>query len=164
MAVFWVAAPCSLVDVTRRFRGTCCLQQQGNRETFTRLHGATIQKAAIFKNPVRTSKKTQCVSITKINYLILFKEIIPVYSENHTKPIVGKRHPYWMLNRWHIQWSLHFKVLKHIQITLSCPSVNIRYNTYTNFYNWFQVRATIQINIATRQFQNYDVQYVNEKI
>jgi hypothetical protein len=25
MAVFWVVAPCSLVEVYRRFRGTCCL-------------------------------------------------------------------------------------------------------------------------------------------
>jgi hypothetical protein len=25
MAVFWGAAPCSLVEVYRRFRGTCCL-------------------------------------------------------------------------------------------------------------------------------------------
>jgi hypothetical protein len=39
------------------------------------------------KNSGRTSKKTQHVSITKINYLMLFKEIIAVYSENHMKPI-----------------------------------------------------------------------------
>jgi hypothetical protein len=30
MAVFWVVAPCSLVDVYRRFRGTCCLHHQGD--------------------------------------------------------------------------------------------------------------------------------------
>jgi hypothetical protein len=41
----------------------------------------------IFKNSVHTAKKTQHVSITKINWLMLFKEIIPVYSENHTNPI-----------------------------------------------------------------------------
>jgi hypothetical protein len=28
MAVFWVVAPCSLVEVYRRFRGTCCLHHQ----------------------------------------------------------------------------------------------------------------------------------------
>jgi hypothetical protein len=33
------------------------------------------------------SSKTQHVSITKINWLILFKEIIAVYYENHTKHI-----------------------------------------------------------------------------
>jgi hypothetical protein len=27
MAVFWVVAPCRLVEVTRRFRGGCCLRQ-----------------------------------------------------------------------------------------------------------------------------------------
>jgi hypothetical protein len=38
----------------------------------------------IFKNPVLTAKKTQRVSIRKINRLILFKGIIAVYSGDHT--------------------------------------------------------------------------------
>jgi hypothetical protein len=29
MAVFWVVAPCSLVEVYQRFRGNCCLHHQG---------------------------------------------------------------------------------------------------------------------------------------
>jgi hypothetical protein len=41
----------------------------------------------IFKNFVPTSKKTHRVCITKINWLMLFREIIAVYSENHTEPI-----------------------------------------------------------------------------
>jgi hypothetical protein len=41
----------------------------------------------IFKNSVPTSKKTQRVSITNISRLTLLKEIIGVYSENHTKPL-----------------------------------------------------------------------------
>jgi hypothetical protein len=41
----------------------------------------------IFKNSVRTAKKTQHFTITKINWLTLFLEIIAVCSENHTKPI-----------------------------------------------------------------------------
>jgi hypothetical protein len=40
----------------------------------------------IFKNLVRTAKKTQHFTIKKINWLTLFKEIIAVYSKNHTKP------------------------------------------------------------------------------
>jgi hypothetical protein len=43
----------------------------------------------IFKNSVRTAKKTQHFTITKINSLMLFREIIAVYSENNKKP-VGK--------------------------------------------------------------------------
>jgi hypothetical protein len=39
------------------------------------------------KNSVRTAKKTQHFTITNINWLTLFKEIIVVYSENHTKNI-----------------------------------------------------------------------------
>jgi hypothetical protein len=30
MAVFWVVAPCSLVEVYRHFRGACCLHHQGD--------------------------------------------------------------------------------------------------------------------------------------
>jgi hypothetical protein len=41
----------------------------------------------IFKNSVRTAKKTPHFTITKINWLTLFKEIIAVYGENHTKRI-----------------------------------------------------------------------------
>jgi hypothetical protein len=41
----------------------------------------------IFNSPVRTAKKTQHFTITKINLLTLFKKIIPVYTENHTKDI-----------------------------------------------------------------------------
>jgi hypothetical protein len=31
MAVFWVVAPCSLVEVYRRFRGACCLHHEGSQ-------------------------------------------------------------------------------------------------------------------------------------
>jgi hypothetical protein len=39
----------------------------------------------LFKNPVRTSKRTSHFTITKINWLTLFKEMIAVYTEDHTK-------------------------------------------------------------------------------
>jgi hypothetical protein len=41
----------------------------------------------ILKHLVPTSKKTQHFSITKINWLKQFKEIVAIYSENHIKPI-----------------------------------------------------------------------------
>jgi hypothetical protein len=54
MAVFWVVAPCSLVEVYQRFRGPCCLHHQ------PRLHGITTQKTAIFVlTAVRTSNPTK---------------------------------------------------------------------------------------------------------
>jgi hypothetical protein len=31
MAVFWVVAPCRLVEVYQCFRGACCLHHQGDR-------------------------------------------------------------------------------------------------------------------------------------
>jgi hypothetical protein len=54
MAVFWVVAPCSLVEVYQRFRGPCCLHHQGY-EWFI----ATTQNTAIFiLTAVRTSNPT----------------------------------------------------------------------------------------------------------
>jgi hypothetical protein len=44
----------------------------------------------IFKNSVRTAKKTLHFTITKINWLTLFKEIIAVCNENHTRYINTK--------------------------------------------------------------------------
>jgi hypothetical protein len=44
----------------------------------------------LFKNSGRTSKRTPHFTITKTNWLVLFKEIIAVYSENHAKPINTK--------------------------------------------------------------------------
>jgi hypothetical protein len=41
----------------------------------------------LFKNPVRTSKKTLHFTITKINWVTLFKKIVTVYTQNHTKNI-----------------------------------------------------------------------------
>jgi hypothetical protein len=64
----------------------------------------------LFKNPVRTSKRTQHFTITKINWLTLFKEIIAVYSENHTQPINIKYKSYLMLKRLvHIATILLYK-------------------------------------------------------
>jgi hypothetical protein len=41
----------------------------------------------LFKDSVRTSKRTQHFTITKINWLIPFKGIIAVYTENYMDPI-----------------------------------------------------------------------------
>jgi hypothetical protein len=55
--------------------------------TITKINWLTVFK---FKNPVRTSKRTPHFTITKINWLTLLKEIIVVCSENHAKPINTK--------------------------------------------------------------------------
>jgi hypothetical protein len=45
MAVFWDVAPCSLVDIDRRFRGDYCFHYQGDEAL--RLHGTTSLKTAV---------------------------------------------------------------------------------------------------------------------
>jgi hypothetical protein len=44
----------------------------------------------MFKNSVRTLKRTPHFTIAKINWLMPFKEIIAVYGEKNTKPINKK--------------------------------------------------------------------------
>jgi hypothetical protein len=44
----------------------------------------------MYKNSVCTSKKTQYFTIAQINWLMLFKEVIPDYAENHMEPINTK--------------------------------------------------------------------------
>jgi hypothetical protein len=63
IAVFWVVAPCILVEVYKRFRGSCCpiirAMALMMEAASTRLHGATTQKAAIFVlTAVRISNPT----------------------------------------------------------------------------------------------------------
>jgi hypothetical protein len=57
----------------------------------------------LFKNSVRTSKRTPHFTITKINWLTLFKEIIAVYIQNHAEPINTK------LSGWYIYLPSGFK-------------------------------------------------------
>jgi hypothetical protein len=56
-----------------------------DRPSFNPLNPYIVQ--ILVNNSVRTSKKTPHFTITKINWLTLFKEIIAVYTENHTEPI-----------------------------------------------------------------------------
>jgi hypothetical protein len=42
MAVFWFVAPCSLVEIYRRFRGACCLQHQGDDRQKTAIFTLTV--------------------------------------------------------------------------------------------------------------------------
>jgi hypothetical protein len=39
----------------------------------------------MFKNPVRTSKKTQHFTIAKVSWVMLFNEIISFCTENYTE-------------------------------------------------------------------------------
>jgi hypothetical protein len=67
----------------------------------------------LFKNSVRTSKRTPHFTITKINWLMLFEEIIAVYNENHAKPIHTKCSITDCKSRWFIYLPLGLKVLSH---------------------------------------------------
>jgi hypothetical protein len=72
MAIFWVVAPCGLVDIYRRFRGACCLYHQsegrpdygGSRHFWKvgrgdRLTDYKVQHATFILAPVITSNLAQ---------------------------------------------------------------------------------------------------------
>jgi hypothetical protein len=52
----------------------------------------------MFKNSVRAAKKTQHFTITKINWLMLFEEIIPVFTEPY-ETNKYKMQRYWLLQQ-----------------------------------------------------------------
>ena len=66
------------------------------KETFAVLRAIKIHKyeytvwaerRIVYKDPVRTAQETHSVSVIKTSQLMLYKEIIAVYSQIHTKHI-----------------------------------------------------------------------------
>jgi hypothetical protein len=51
-AVFWVVAPCRLVEVYWRFRGACCLLYQGDEGVFTRAYHWSVTWASYIQMAV----------------------------------------------------------------------------------------------------------------
>jgi hypothetical protein len=73
----------------------------------------------LFKNSVRTSKRTPHFTIRKINWLTLFKEIIAVYIEKHKKLMNTKCRITNYESRLDIYLPLFFKGLKQIGHTVT---------------------------------------------
>jgi hypothetical protein len=63
MAVFWVVAPCSLVEVYQRFRGPCCLHHQGDRPDGRQYNPEDSH--------LRTHRRENLKSYLKINFLLI---------------------------------------------------------------------------------------------
>jgi hypothetical protein len=55
---------------------------------------------AIFKYSVRASKRTPHFAITKINWLMMFEEVIAVFNENHAEPNNAKCRRSYLLLKW----------------------------------------------------------------
>jgi hypothetical protein len=71
MAVFWVVAPCSLVEVYQRFRGPCCLHHQGDhRPDYTALQPRRQPSSTWFI----FSTITNCLLLKSINLLVFTGE------------------------------------------------------------------------------------------
>jgi hypothetical protein len=66
----------------------------------------TVRSTEFYVNSVRTSQETHYVSARKPNRLMLFREAVAVYCENHTEHIyticVGR-----MLNFNILKWVVH---------------------------------------------------------
>jgi hypothetical protein len=81
MVVLWDVAPCSLVEVYRRFKDDCCLHRLGDEEvplrrwvTSTRQHGATSRQQLC-------SPLTIVISSATINFR--FTDLVRFYGCNH---------------------------------------------------------------------------------
>jgi hypothetical protein len=63
MAVFWVCAPRSLVEIYCHIGGTCCFHHQGDEPDCP---DTTIQKTAIFDNDVFRSTIDEVMAYFKV--------------------------------------------------------------------------------------------------
>jgi hypothetical protein len=61
----------------------------------------------MLKNSVRDSKKTPHFTITNIMWLMMFTEMIAVYTENYSKSI----HTECSCNYWYNIWYIYHKAL-----------------------------------------------------
>jgi hypothetical protein len=57
MAVFWVVAPCSLIEVYQSFKGTCCLHYQGDVEALIAL---IMEAASTSETSANFYQTTRC--------------------------------------------------------------------------------------------------------
>jgi hypothetical protein len=82
MTVFWDVAPCSLVDIDRRFRGTYCLYHQGDElETGSHVSNQFFARGlliALMMEAVSTSK-------TSVNFYQTTRRNNPEDSHLHTR-------------------------------------------------------------------------------
>jgi hypothetical protein len=74
MTVFWVVAPCSLVEVYRRFGGALCLHHQGE-ESYTLLQGfSTRGPLMCFVRPTCGFYNAYCVNLYDDKYFPVIRK------------------------------------------------------------------------------------------
>jgi hypothetical protein len=67
IAVFWIVAPCSLVEVYQRFRGPCCLHHQGDALRTSNL--TKTNQIVVRADSCAATKEVRCCSVTGwLNY------------------------------------------------------------------------------------------------
>jgi hypothetical protein len=72
----------------------------------------------IYKNSVRTSQETHYISVTKINWSILFRRTIALCCENHEKHIHTLRGQYAVCGMfiWNVEFPPIYKALEPRQL------------------------------------------------
>jgi hypothetical protein len=75
----------------------------------------------IFMNSIRVSK-TQHFTVPKINWLIMFGEIIPVYTKNHREPTNKEVTVTDCQSWWYVQFPLRFEELTGSKV--NCTEAN----------------------------------------
>jgi hypothetical protein len=101
MTAFWDIAPCSLVEVDRRFRGAYCLHHQDDelialmiiaplkrRSISTTLHGAIFQKAVYF--PTRRNENLKSHNSNFISFYTQHDSFISESQKTRAQEILEK--------------------------------------------------------------------------
>jgi hypothetical protein len=71
MTVYWDVAPCSLLDIDRRFRGAYCLHQQSDKPEDRYFH---TRRSDNLKSHQLLTYSFSLDAITTLNYILMYTE------------------------------------------------------------------------------------------
>jgi hypothetical protein len=74
MAVFWVVAPCSVVEVYQSFRGPCCLHHQGDESVVNllSLNNSNFPLSWKYANRKMIFKLENCMDMFNEQYFVCY--------------------------------------------------------------------------------------------
>jgi hypothetical protein len=129
MAVFWVAAPCSLEEVYQCFRGPCCLHHQGD-ESLVNFY-QTTQRNNPADSHLHTRRRENLKSHTvRLNGLIvahLVKNVPAVYETQRFIIVFTSAH-HCTLSQSTLKFCIHFSTPKgvlHVAFAVQFLAKNI---------------------------------------
>jgi hypothetical protein len=136
MAVFWVVAPCSLVETYRRFRGACCLH---NQEIDLKIEAASTSETSInfYQTTLRNNPEDSHLHTRR-------RENLKSYKGRNCRNILAARYAW----DWNVIFSSRIVVADHSK----------KWNIFNKFIlkNLFFLKQCFRFN-KVKTLQKYEL-------